>query len=180
VSRTLQAHGVKLSLAGVSLAWAGGLYRRRRSPSRGLASSSPRRRRRAGSVVEDDLGQAPVFPSPASWPSASSRPRPALPRDVEADAARGTGVIVAPPKSSKWPTASSGKSRRPGSGKLSYLTFPDFESDRHPGTASLREAEPAEQADRVLRVRPERQPADSHCKSHSGYLMTECTANSLA
>ena len=44
------------------------------------------------------------------------------------------------------------------SGKLSYLVYPDFETDPHPALLSLRQAEPADAADRVLRVRPQRQP----------------------
>ena len=45
------------------------------------------------------------------------------------------------------------------SGKLSYLVYPGFRERPAPGTAALREVEPADPADRVLRLRPERQPA---------------------
>ena len=45
------------------------------------------------------------------------------------------------------------------SGKLSYLVYPGLRHRPAPGAAALRQAEPADAADRVLRLRPEHQPA---------------------
>ena len=46
------------------------------------------------------------------------------------------------------------------SGKLSYFVYPDFDDDPHRRSGAC-EAEPADRANRVLRIRPEREPARS-------------------
>ena len=65
------------------------------------------------------------------------------------------------------------------SGKLSYLVYPDFEDDPHPALLRSVQAEPADAADRVLRITPRAQTRPScTARSRSCWPRTRATTSS--